>query len=165
MTLLHQESHLLHKISYQLKSDSSNLIDKISKIQEHNKNLEQELQQLKAQHAKQKSISLSDSAQQITGGKLLVKQVDNIAPEMLKTLVDSLKQELKSAIIVLATKQDNKVNVIVGVTKNLTNKIPPLIGSIIDGGNFNTSGGGVGGGAAISSGAGFAMGAASMAAA
>lgn len=123
MTLLHQESHLLHKISYQLKGDSSNLLDKISKIQEHNKNLEQELQQLKAQQAKQKSISLSDSAQQIKGGKLLVKQVDNITPEMLKTLIDSLKQELKSAIIVLATKQDNKVNVIVGVTKNLTDKI------------------------------------------
>jgi len=123
MTLLHKESHLLHEISYQLKGDSSNLIDKMSKIQEHNKNLKQELQQLKAQQAKQKSISLSDSAQQIKGGKLLVKQVNNIAPEMLKTLIDSLKQELKSAIIVLATKQDNNVNVIVGVTKNLTDKI------------------------------------------
>lgn len=122
MILLHEESDLLYKIAYQLKSDRKNLFDKIIQIQKNNKNLEKSLKQIKDQQAKNKSISLCKSIKEIKGCKLIVKQVD-VAPEMLKAMIASLKQELKSVVIVLATIQDNKVNVVVGVTKNLTDKI------------------------------------------
>ncbi len=42
---------------------------------------------------------------------------------MLRTMVDDLKNQLGSAIIVLATTADDKVSLIVGVTKDLTGKV------------------------------------------
>lgn len=85
--------------------------------------LERELQQLKDQQAAQESASLSSSAKLINGVKLLVSQLDNVEPKMLRTMVDDLKNQLGSAIIVLATTADDKVSLIVGVTKDLTGKV------------------------------------------
>ncbi len=59
----------------------------------------------------------------INGVKLLVSQLDNVEPKMLRTMVDDLKNQLGSAIIVLATTADDKVSLIVGVTKDLTGKV------------------------------------------
>ncbi|WP_342221520.1 alanine--tRNA ligase [Candidatus Fukatsuia endosymbiont of Tuberolachnus salignus] len=123
IALLHQESDLLQKISHQVKGDSHNVLDKIRLIQDRGKTLERELHQLKGKQTAQESASLLADVKQIKGVKLLVKKLDNVAPEMLRTVVDSLKNQLGSAIIVLATATDNKVNLIVGITKNLINKV------------------------------------------
>jgi len=68
----------------------------------------------------------------VKGAKLLVRQLDNVEPKMLRTMVDDLKNQLGSAIIVLATVADDKVSLVVGVTKDLTDRIKAgdLIGAI-----------------------------------
>lgn len=51
---------------------------------------------------------------------------------MLRTMVDDLKNQLGSAIIVLATTADDKVSLIAGVTKDLTDRVKAgeLIGHV-----------------------------------
>lgn len=120
---LHQQSDLLQDIAKLVKCDSSNLTNKIRGILEHTKLLEKELQQLKDQQVAQKSALLSDKAKDINGVKLLISQLDNIEPKMLLTFVDNLKNQLGSAIIVLATTTSNKVSLIVGVTNDLTSRV------------------------------------------
>ncbi|BFO08365.1 hypothetical protein GGER_08750 [Serratia rubidaea] len=68
----------------------------------------------------------------MNGVKLLVSQLDNVEPKMLRTMVDDLKNQLGSAIIVLATAADGKVSLIAGVTKDLTDRVKAgeLIGSV-----------------------------------
>ncbi|AJI95091.1 alanine--tRNA ligase [Yersinia ruckeri] len=123
MALLHQQSDLLQNIAHLVKGDSNNLTDKIRTVLDRSKALERELQQLKDQQAAQESASLSASAKQVNGVKLLVSRLDNVEGKMLRTMVDDLKNQLGSAIIVLATTADDKVSLIVGVTKDLTNRV------------------------------------------
>lgn len=123
IALLHQQSDLLQDVAHLVKGDIHNLADKVRAVLDRSKMLERELQQLKDQQAAQESASLSSSAKLINGVKLLVSQLDNVEPKMLWTMVDDLKNQLGSAIIVLATTADDKVSLIVGVTKDLTGKV------------------------------------------
>ena len=110
-------------MAHALKSDGSNLVEKIKTVQEKYRSLEKELQQLKDQQAAQESSSLGSQAKNVKGIKLLVRELNNVEPKMLRTMVDDLKNQLGSAIIVLSTISDGKVSLIVGVTKDLTAKI------------------------------------------
>ena len=85
--------------------------------------LEKELQQVKGQQAAQESASLSGQTKEVKGVKLLVRQLDNVEPKILRTMVDDLKNQLGSVIIVLATIADDKVSLIAGVTKDLTDRV------------------------------------------
>ncbi len=123
IALLHQQSDLLQDVAHLVKGDIHNLADKVRAVLDRSKMLERELQQLKDQQAAQESASLSSSAKLINGVKLLVSQLDNVEPKMLRIMVDDLKNQLGSAIIVLATTTDDKVSLIVGVTKDLTGKV------------------------------------------
>lgn len=123
IALLHQQSDLLQDVAHLVKGDTNNLADKVRAVLDRSKMLERELQQLKDQQAAQESASLSSNAKLVNGVKLLVSQLDNVEPKMLRTMVDDLKNQLGSAIIVLATIADDKVSLIVGVTKDLTGKV------------------------------------------
>ncbi|MFW5389208.1 alanine--tRNA ligase [Yersinia sp. 2542 StPb PI] len=123
IALLHQQTDLLADVAHLVKGDTHNLADKVRAVLDRSKLLERELQQLKDQQAAQESASLSSSAKLVNGVKLLVSQLDNVEPKMLRTMVDDLKNQLGSAIIVLATTADDKVSLIVGVTKDLTGKV------------------------------------------
>ncbi|PLR40945.1 alanine--tRNA ligase [Chimaeribacter californicus] len=129
---LHQETDLLQSISHLVKGDANSVSDKIRGLIERSRQLEKELQQLKDQQAAQESASLSSRAQQVKGTSLLVSQLDNVEPKMLRTMVDDLKNQLGSAIIVLATTAEGKVSLIAGVTKDLTDRVKAgeLIGYI-----------------------------------
>ncbi|WP_323116680.1 DHHA1 domain-containing protein, partial [Klebsiella variicola] len=73
--------------------------------------------------AAQESSSMTKDAVSVNGVKLLVKQLANAEPKMLRTMVDDLKNQLSSGIIVLSTISDDKVSLIAGVTKDLTGKV------------------------------------------
>ena len=129
---LHEQSDRLHEIAQLLKGDSQGLNDKVRAVLERNRQLEKELQQLKEQQASQESANLSGQAVDIKGVKLLVTTLSNVEPKMLRTMVDDLKNQLGSAIIVLATVVDGKVSLIAGVSKDVTDKVKAgeLVGMI-----------------------------------
>lgn len=123
ISALHQQSDLLQDVAHLVKGDINSLADKVRTLIERSRGLEKELQQAKDQQAAQESASLSGQTKEIKGVKLLVSQLDNVEPKMLRTMVDDLKNQLGSAIIVLATVVDDKVSLIVGVTKDLTDRV------------------------------------------
>jgi len=129
---LHQQSDLLQVVAHLVKGDSSNLADKLHATLDRTRVLEKELQQLQDQQAAQASASLSSQAKVVNGVKLLVSQLDNVEAKMLRIMVDDLKNKLGSAIIVLATTADDKVSLIAGVTKDLTDRVKAgdLIGNV-----------------------------------
>ncbi|MCE1713855.1 DHHA1 domain-containing protein, partial [Enterobacter hormaechei] len=108
---------LLQDIAHLVKGDISSLNEKVKTTLDRTKQLEKELQQLKSQQAAQESSSLANQAREIQGVRLLVTQLGDIEPKMLRTMVDDLKNQLGSAIIVLSTVTGDKVSLIVGITK------------------------------------------------
>ncbi|MER1962119.1 alanine--tRNA ligase [Proteus vulgaris] len=120
---VHEQSDLISLVAQVLKSDGTNLVERIKTVQEKYRLLEKELQQLKDQQAAQESSSLGGQAKNVKGIKLLVRELNGVELKMLRTMVDDLKNQLGSAIIVLSTISDGKVSLIVGVTKDLTAKV------------------------------------------
>jgi alanyl-tRNA synthetase len=129
---LHAESDQLHDIAQLLKGDSQNLGEKVRSVIERTRQLEKELQQLKEQAAVQESANLSSKAVDIKGVKLLVSELAGVEPKMLRTMVDDLKNQLGSAVIVLATVAEGKVSLIAGVSKDVTDRVKAgeLIGMV-----------------------------------
>lgn len=116
MAILHAQSDQLNDIAQLLKGDSHNLGEKVRAALERTRQLEKELQQLKEQAAAQESANLSSKAEEINGVKLLVSELTGVEPKMLRTMVDDLKNQLGSTIVVLATVADGKVSLIAGVS-------------------------------------------------
>ncbi|EUD10501.1 alanine--tRNA ligase [Providencia alcalifaciens 205/92] len=123
MEHLHAQSEQLSAIAHLLKGDVNSLVEKVKAALDKSRNLEKEILQLKDQQASQESASLSSKAKDVKGIKLLVSQLSDTDPKLLRTMVDDLKNQLKSAIIVLSTTSGDKVSIIVGVTNDLTAKI------------------------------------------
>ncbi|HCI4619924.1 TPA: alanine--tRNA ligase [Klebsiella quasipneumoniae subsp. similipneumoniae] len=123
MAMLHAQSNQLSDIAQLLKGDSHNLGEKVRAALERTRQLEKELQQLKEQAAAQESANLSSKAEEINGVKLLVSELAGVEPKMLRTMVDDLKNQLGSTVVVLATVADGKVSLIAGVSKDVTDRV------------------------------------------
>lgn len=132
MATVHAQSDRLNDIAHLLKGDSQNLGDKVRAVLERTRQLEKELQQLKDQAAAQESANLSSKAVDLNGVKLLVSEFAGIEPKMLRTMVDDLKNQLGSTVIVLATVVEGKVSLIAGVSKDVTDRVKAgeLIGMV-----------------------------------
>lgn len=132
MATVHAQSDRLNDIAHLLKGDSQNLGDKVRAVLERTRQLEKELQQLKDQAAAQESANLSSKAVDLNGVKLLVSELAGIEPKMLRTMVDDLKNQLGSTVIVLATVVEGKVSLIAGVSKDVTDRVKAgeLIGMV-----------------------------------
>ncbi|HAN2110393.1 TPA: alanine--tRNA ligase [Escherichia coli] len=129
---VYADSDRLSEVAHLLKGDSNNLADKVRSVLERTRQLEKELQQLKEQAAAQESANLSSKAIDVNGVKLLVSELGGVEPKMLRTMVDDLKNQLGSTIIVLATVAEGKVSLIAGVSKDVTDRVKAgeLIGMV-----------------------------------
>ncbi|KAB7695662.1 alanine--tRNA ligase [Plesiomonas shigelloides] len=106
-----------------VKSDAFSVAEKVRGLLDRSKQLEKELQQLKDKLAAQESADLVHNAIEVKGKKLLVSLLKNGDAKALRTMVDDLKNQLGSGIVVLGLAQDDKVSLIAGVTKDLVGQV------------------------------------------
>lgn len=97
--------------------------EKLSEAMQKTKQLEKEIQQLKDKLASQASANLIDQVKLIAGVKVLVAQLNGADNKALRGMVDELKNQLGSGIILLGNVADDKVGLIAGVTNDLTAKV------------------------------------------
>ena len=112
----------LHQAAAVLKASPSDLLERVKSTQEHLRSLEKEVAQLKAKLASAASSDLSSEVVEIDGVRVLVKSVEGVEAKDLRTMIDQLKDKLKSAVIVLAASSDYKVSVAAGVTADLSSR-------------------------------------------
>lgn len=136
------ESNKLHAIASLLKSDKTSVVDKVSTALQHVKLLEKELNQLKQSMAGQKSKDVMSNVIDVQGIKLLVANMHGVEPKALRGMMDDLKNQLRSGVIALGVASDGKVNLIVGVTKDLVGRFKA--GELVN--HMATQVGGKGGG-------------------
>ncbi len=106
-----------------VKGSRDNLLDKLSGLVERNRQLEKELQQLKAKAASSAGDDLAASAKDVKGVKVLASRIDGLDGDALLALVDQLKNKLGQAVILLGSATDGKVTLVAGVTQNLTGQL------------------------------------------
>ncbi|MFS2126988.1 alanine--tRNA ligase [Pseudomonas sp. Pseusp97] len=106
-----------------VKGSRDNLLDKLSGLIERNRQLEKELEQLKAKAASAAGDDLAGSAVEVGGVKVLSSRLDGLDGKALLALVDQLKNKLGSGVILLGGVFEEKVVLVAGVTQDLTAKL------------------------------------------
>lgn len=106
-----------------VKGSRDNVLDKLGALVERNRQLEKELEQLKAKAASAAGNDLAGSAVDVKGVKVLAARLDGLDGKALLALVDQLKNKLGSAVILLGGVLDDKVVLVAGVTQNLTGSL------------------------------------------
>ena len=105
-----------------LKSDFNNLETRIQQLLDEKKKLEADMFELKKSFANAKASDNRDNVETVNGVKFIARSVPNVHPKELKAFIDEINKSLGSGIVVLGTSKDNKASIVVGVTKDLTNK-------------------------------------------
>ena len=113
----------LNRVAGIVRTSESEVADQIEKLLTREKLMEHELQQLKTKVAQAEAGQLETQARDIKGAKVLAARVDGLDRAQLRTLVDSLRNKWKSAVVVLATTEDSNIAIVSGVTKDLTAKV------------------------------------------
>ncbi|MCL9682506.1 alanine--tRNA ligase [Legionella maioricensis] len=121
---VNEQQDLLGDLAASLKTTVGNLRDKLSQLLIDNKSQEKEIAKLLSEKAQKSGADLVSEVENINGINLLVKQLDGMDNQTLRTTLDQLKSTLDSAVIVLFTVDQNKMNVIAGVSKNILGKAP-----------------------------------------
>jgi alanyl-tRNA synthetase len=106
-----------------VKGSRDNLLDKLSALLERNRQLEKELEQLKAKAASAAGDDLASSAIDVKGVKVLAARLDGLDGDALLALVDQLKNKLGRAVILLGSALEGKVTLVAGVTQDLTGQL------------------------------------------
>ncbi|MCL1090022.1 alanine--tRNA ligase [Shewanella profunda] len=123
MAYVAQQQAELEDAAALLKGDTNSVVAKLKAQLDKMKQLEKEMAQLKDKLAAAASADLAGDAVVVNGVNVLIKKLDGVEAGSLRGLQDELKQKLKSAIIVLGTAQEGKVNLIAGVSNDLVGKV------------------------------------------
>jgi len=118
-----KQRETLSAAARRLKSLPEEVPEKVERLLAHNKDLEKQLEALKASLTARKSADLLDQAQEIGGAKVLVSRVEAASPKALREINDRFKERIPSGVVVLGAAHDGKVFLLVGVTKDLTPKV------------------------------------------
>ena len=123
LNYLNSAEEQLKEVAALVKGSRDNLLDKLGGVIERNRQLEKELEQLKAKAASAAGNDLAGSAVEVKGVKTLAARIDDLDGKALLALVDQLKNKLGSAVILLGGVLDDKVVLVAGVTQDLTGKL------------------------------------------
>ncbi|MCY4362935.1 MAG: alanine--tRNA ligase [Gammaproteobacteria bacterium] len=121
--LVEAEEAQLADLARLLKSGRDKLSMKLEQVLENARRLEKELEQVKGKMASRAGAELGEQAELVNGIHVLARNMDGADPKTLRDTVDRLKSKLGTAVIVLGTVKDEKVNLVAGVTRDSTQKV------------------------------------------
>ncbi|NRB67437.1 MAG: alanine--tRNA ligase [Vibrio sp.] len=97
--------------------------EKLAESASKAKSLEKEIQKLKDKMAAAESANIMGKAQEINGVKVLIAAMQDADPKNLRTMVDDIKNQMGSGVVMLANVNGEKIGLIAGVTKDLIGKV------------------------------------------
>ncbi len=119
LTFIEHSEDQIGELSKLLKSEPAQLIEKSKQSLQKLKELEKQLEQLQSKLSANLGDELADKAETFGDIKLVVQKVVGVEPKALRELLDQVKNKIQSGIVVLGLAQDDKVNLIAGVTNDL----------------------------------------------
>ena len=122
LQLLTEKANIIDKMSQAFKCPVSELGERIMKLAVDNKNLQLEIENLKAEQAKSKFQSFISKAQDINGGKLFISEIEAFPANLVKLGSEMLSAKLGEAIVVLASVDEDKITYVVKVDDSFVKK-------------------------------------------
>jgi alanyl-tRNA synthetase len=115
-------SQLVSDSAAVLKTSADQLPQRLEQLVSRSRELEKEIERLKQKLASGTGNDLSTQVQDVNGVKVLAAQLEGADSKTLRTAMDKLKDKLGSAVILLAAVEGDKISVVAGVTKDLTER-------------------------------------------
>ena len=106
-----------------LGGSAADVVEKIRALGQRQKQLERELDAVKAKVAAGATADLSGQAVEVAGVKVLAARLEGFDAKALRDAMDRLKQQLGNAVIVLAGAQDGKAALVAGVNGSAMGKV------------------------------------------
>ena len=107
-----------------LNARPAEIASRVTVLADENKRLTRELQQARMKAAMSPSSAADEEPIDIGGIKLVAREVGGLDKDGLRALVDRHRDTIKSGVVVLASPSEGKVAIVVGVTPDLTKKVP-----------------------------------------
>ena len=128
---IQEDTALLSNAASLLKAPKTDLLERIERLLQEQRELEQQLQQLKSQHALGNVDALVKDATLVEGVRVVASCIADTDRDGLRRLVDELKNRLESGVVALAAVAGNEVAFVVGVTPDLVKQRGLQAGKII----------------------------------
>ncbi|MGG1135820.1 alanine--tRNA ligase [Bacillus mycoides] len=117
--LMNDQVGLLKKAAGKMKTNPKDILTRVDGLFTEVKQLQKENESLAAKLSNIEAGNLTDSVMTVDGVNVLAAKVNVADMNNLRTMMDDLKNKLESAVVVLASVNDDKVNILAGVTKDL----------------------------------------------
>jgi alanyl-tRNA synthetase len=119
-----ETSDALHRLEQMVNaSRPDETVEQVEKFLAAYRALEKQVDSMKVQIAQAQAGRLEHDAKEIKGVKVLAGRVEGLDRSQLRALTDSLRNKLKSAVVVLASTDDGNISIVSAVTKDLTSKV------------------------------------------
>ena len=115
-------TNVISEISSEMRVSSEKLTDRVSSLISDRKILEKQIIDLNKKVNSTKLSGVSNENVVINDVKVISKIIDSMPPKELKGLVDQLKKDIISGIVIIISTMDQKASIVVGVTDDITNK-------------------------------------------
>jgi alanyl-tRNA synthetase len=113
----------LNEAAAVLKTHPGDLVNRVTQLQESLRQAERELEKVNSKFAASQGDELATQAVDVNGIKVLAARLDGADAQVLRETMDALKAKLKTAAIVLASVQGDKVSLVAGVTADAIGKV------------------------------------------
>lgn len=132
-----RKEHLLKSVGNLLKGAEDDVADRVEKLLAQHRDLEKQLSQLQSQLAGSQGEELLGSARKVNDVNVVASRVEGIEAKELREMADRLRDKLQPAVIALGSVKDDRVTLLVAVSKDVTKQyqagalvkqIAPIVG-------------------------------------
>jgi len=116
------QEELLRETADFLRAPVAELPTRVEKLVEEKRQLERELEKLRAENRVAASGDLVSQSREVAGVKVLAVRVEGVSAKELRDLVDDLRNRLGSGIVLVAAPAEGRVPIALGITKDLVGR-------------------------------------------
>lgn len=124
LAYVQQREEWLADIAGTLRVSAEQAASRVQQLMQRNREQEREMERLKQQLATGTGADLSDSAQSINGVQVVATELNGADSKALRMAMDKLKDKLRSAVIILAATEGDKITLVAGSTKDVCERYP-----------------------------------------
>jgi alanyl-tRNA synthetase len=121
---LNERLHLLESLTERVGARTPEELEaRVDAVLQELETLRRDVQRRQQQQANESASSLAAHARDVLGVKVVVAAIQNSSSEDLERMVDAIRQEIRSGVVVLGSVNDGKVPFVAGVTRDLTARV------------------------------------------
>ncbi len=117
-----QTREAIEKLTSIVRVSEPDLVESVERLTAERKELEKQIEQLKAKLAQSSAGSLADDVREVNGVKVIAAKVEGLDRKQMRSLADSLRNKIQSGVVVLGTASNGNVALISMVSKDIAGK-------------------------------------------